>query len=216
MSALVDLTDQKFGRRTVLGQAESKNGKRRWKTVCECGKEQVVIGADLKRRHSCGCYVVEYATNHNRRHGGARRGKMTQEYRAWKEAQDRCYRATSPFYHRYGGRGIGMCDRWRESFETFLADMGPKPSAQHSIDRVDNDGHYEPGNCRWATKKEQARNQSSNRLLTYQGETMPMAAWAERVGRSSSTVSARLQKGWTVERALTEPVRRQSNGRKSA
>lgn len=128
------------------------------------------------------------------------------EYRTWTHMRGRCLTPTDKKYPRYGGRGIKICERWAR-FENFLFDMGRRPSPQHSIERLNNDGDYEPSNCVWATPKRQAQNMSRNRLLTFQGETAPMCAWADRFGILRSSFQARLNRGWPIERALTEPPR---------
>ena len=117
----------------------------------------------------------------------------------------RCEKPYIGNFHRYGGRGIKVCDRWQQ-FENFLADMGLKPSAKHSIDRVDVDGNYEPGNCRWATATEQARNTRQNRLVTVDGVTRCVAEWAEVNGIKYVTVKMRLRSGWSETAAVTTPV----------
>lgn len=119
---------------------------------------------------------------------------------------DRCERPESQSFAYYGGRGITICRRWRESFEAFLSDMGPRPSPTHEIDRKDGDGDYEPSNCRWATAIEQNWNRKCVRMLTHNGETMPIAAWTRRLGMGEFTLYNRLRRGWTVERALSEIV----------
>lgn len=129
------------------------------------------------------------------------------EYRAWRSMVARCCSSSCAAYPYYGGRGIKVCDRWRESFSAFLADMGRRPSEQHSIDRINNDGNYEPGNCRWATWTEQARNRRSNVLIEHNGETLPLVVWAERCGMRPSALAMRLSYGWTIERMLSEPLR---------
>ena len=122
--------------------------------------------------------------HHNATHGCT----GTPTYRAWQDMIQRCYNPRRTRYPMYGGRGITVCQRWRESFEAFLKDMGTSPSPRHSIDRIDNNGNYEPGNLRWATAKEQSRNQRRNRVLTYQGETLCIAEWAERLGVAYATL----------------------------
>jgi hypothetical protein len=116
----------------------------------------------------------------------------------------RCTNPNNSHFASYGGRGISVCDRWRD-FPTFLADMGEKPVGM-SIDRIDIDGNYEPGNCRWTTAKQQARNKRSTRLLTYDGQTRPLLEWAERLGLNPGTLSDRVYAGWSDEAALTTPV----------
>jgi hypothetical protein len=120
----------------------------------------------------------------------------------WREMKQRCTNPKSRKYPRYGGRGIRVCPAW-DLFEQFYADMGPRPSPAHSIDRTDNDGNYEPGNCRWRTRSEQQRNRRNNHLLTYQGKTQTIAAWAEETGLRPMTLSYRISAGWGTELALT-------------
>ncbi len=119
----------------------------------------------------------------------------------------RCLNPRSKAYSRYGGRGITVCDRWRKGgFRVFIADMGPRPSLRYSIDRVNNDGNYEPGNCRWATKKEQNRNRRDNRVIEFRGQRRSVAEWGEVTGLGESCVRLRLNRGWSVERSLTAPA----------
>lgn len=125
----------------------------------------------------------------------------------------RCDNPKNPAYPRYGGRGITVCDRWR-TFEGFLADMGERPAGK-SIERINNDGNYEPGNCRWATAKEQNLNTRSNRLVTIDGETRPLAEWAELRGLLVGTVYDRLYRGWNIERAINTPLARRGVPRRS-
>lgn len=128
------------------------------------------------------------------------------EYRVWQTMRLRCSNPANKAYPNYGGRGIRVCDRWQDNFLAFLEDMGRKPSPQHEIDRTNNDGHYEPGNCRWVLRKENDRNRRSNHLLTYRGETKPLIAWCDELNLPAGTVSKRLQAGWSDEKALSTPV----------
>jgi hypothetical protein len=128
------------------------------------------------------------------------------EYRAWQKLRDRCYNPRSQRYGRYGARGIKVCDSWRDSFENFYQDMGPRPSKAHSIERINNDGDYSPHNCKWATRTEQNRNRSDNIMLEYGGESMTMTEWSRRFGIGAKTLELRLKAGWTTEKALTTPV----------
>lgn len=133
----------------------------------------------------------------------------TPEFNTWSHVIARCTNPRSKDFPRWGGRGITVCDEWRSSFLNFYRDMGPRPSPSHSIDRIDNDGAYEPGNCRWATQAEQQRNRRNNRWYTHEGETLTLAGWSERLGIPYFTLRTRLdQLGWTVDRALSTPVRR--------
>ena len=128
-------------------------------------------------------------------------------YRTWRGVRTRCTVPTDRLFARYGGRGIRVCPEWASSFATFVRDIGPKPSQAHSIERRDNNGHYEPGNCRWATAQEQANNRRDSRLVAYGGRIQTVAQWTRELGLSTTSLYARLNKGWTVERALTQPPR---------
>ena len=128
-------------------------------------------------------------------------------YRSWEHMLDRCYNEKHPHYKHYGGRGITVCDRWRESFDAFLEDMSERPDGL-TLDRIDNERGYEPGNCQWSTYKEQNRNKTNGTALTHKGETLSVTEWSERIDIPRWTIFSRLQMGWTVERALTTPVRK--------
>lgn len=144
----------------------------------------------------------------NKTHGMTRQanGKRNRTYMVWQTMKNRCLLPTSQNYHRYGGRGIKICQRWLDSFENFLADMGEQPPRM-TLDRKDNDGHYEQGNCEWRTRKANSRNRSDNRLLTFKGETKSVAEWAEQTCIPDETLRGRLRMGWPVERILTQPKR---------
>jgi len=135
-----------------------------------------------------------------------KRKPRTPEYIIWCGMKTRCYNPNATNYEFYGGRGITICDRWKDSFVNFLADMGKKPFPEASIDRYpDPDGPYSPDNCRWASKKEQSQNSRKSRMLTYKGETLCLLDWAKRLGITHSTLRVRLDQ-WTIEKALTEPA----------
>jgi hypothetical protein len=127
------------------------------------------------------------------------------EYKIWKCIKTRCYNKNMIAFHRYGGRGITMCESWKNSFESFYTDMGSRPSKNHSIDRIDNNGNYEPSNCKWSTKKEQGRNKIDTIFIEYDGKKLCMSEWAELTGISKFTLRQRLKKGWDVQDALTKP-----------
>jgi hypothetical protein len=162
MTERKDIAGQRFGRLLVLSYEGTRKGKARWRCRCECGTEHVVFGTSLKRGlcRSCGCLNAEFAAQRRRKHGEAHK---TTEYDIWRGMRARCLNPKHKSYPYYGGRGITVCDRWG-IYATFLADMGRRPSPEHSIDRwPDNDGGYEPGNCRWATLSEQNLNQRPRR-----------------------------------------------------
>lgn len=143
----------------------------------------------------------------NYRHGYKTAGKYSPEYSIWMNLRMRCNNPGNNRYALYGARGIRVCARWEEDFLNFLEDMGRRPSPDHSIDRVNNDGDYTPDNCRWATRKEQCRNRRSSKFLSFKGETKTVAEWSELLGVSQGTLHARMKAGWAVEAALTTPVR---------
>ena len=206
-----NLAGQKFGRWTVLNCARraTKREQSKWNCRCDCGTERTVNSYCLRRGRSlsCGCYSVEVTNARSTKHGAGRRGAETPEFIAWMAAKGRCLNPGNRAYAHYGGRGITICARWREDFAAFLADMGPRPRGA-SLDRIDSNGNYEPSNCRWATSKEQGRNRRDCRTITAFGETLCMEEWAERSGVSRTTISVRLDMGWSPDRAVSTPVRR--------
>lgn len=144
------------------------------------------------------------------KHGDALTNKATPEYRAWQSMKARCENPNRKFYENYGGRNIRVCERWVNSFENFLSDMGRRPRGT-SLDRINNNGNYEHSNCRWASRKQQARNTRSNRMIEFNGQSKSLSQWADEIGITSATLGKRIEHGWEIERAMTAPVRRMSN-----
>lgn len=138
-------------------------------------------------------------------------GYGTPEYRSWQGMIRRCCNPNSTDFRCYGGRGITITAKWRHSFAAFLADLGPRPSAAHSLDRINTNGNYEPGNVRWATIKEQNRNKRTNRRVIFRGAALPVSELAERVGLPSQTLANRLNAGLTVEQAISKPIAVEAN-----
>ena len=179
-----------------------------WLCRCECGTEKRVYQNSLVRAlsRSCGCLIGETAAANQYRHGHDRRGKTSRTYNIWASMKQRCLDPGCRSYKRYGGRGIKVCTEWVGSFERFLSDMGECPGQGYSIERRDNEKGYEPGNCRWTTAKEQARNRRTSRMIEFRNETHTLAAWAELTGIHSATITNRIDLyGWSIERALTQP-----------
>lgn len=205
------IINQKFGRMTVVGRAgTAKDGHATWLCRCDCGAEKVVSGVNLRLgiTQSCGCLNKEINSQKVKTHGmtGSRL------YEEWKGIKYRCYNPKCSEYDRYGGRGITICPEWLNSFEAFRGwAIANGYQDNLTIDRIDNDGPYCPDNCQWITHKEQQNNKSTNRFITYNGETKTMSQWAEETGIPYGTLRMRLVKGWTVEDALTRPVKNKSS-----
>lgn len=209
---LIDLSGRSFGRLAVVALDGVDDVGGRWMCKCQCGSVKVVHGHLLRRGQvkSCGCLKREVGRQrvaemrllpHPRlRHGESRLGRETAEWRTWHSIKQRC--SPEVGHPDYAGRGIRICEEWRTSYETFLAHVGRRPSQRHSIDRINVDGHYEPGNVRWATKKEQARNRRTSRFIVCGQERRTLAEWGELTGVKIETIRERLRRGWSVERAL--------------
>lgn len=215
-----DLIGQRFTRLTVEQRAENdRRGSARWVCRCDCGQAKITLGVSLLsgKTRSCGCLHREalagpcrkgqFQAQHGQSGNIARRRAATAEYRSWMAMKSRCNNPNATDYHRYGGRGIAVCDRWNSSFEAFVQDMGPRPSLSFSIDRVENDGNYEPGNCRWATPIQQQSNRVDSRFLEVGDERITMAEAARRAGIHPTLLRNRLERGWQVHDALRPPRR---------
>lgn len=160
----VSMTGKRFGRWVVISVAgKNRWGQIDWNCLCDCGIKKIVCGSSLRcgNTKSCGCLNREIARDRgkiSKTHGDSHRGQLTKEYRAWMGMKTRCLNPKNSGYKYYGGRGITICERWLNNFENFLLDVGRAPSSKLSIDRIDNNGNYEPGNCRWATLLQQNQN----------------------------------------------------------
>lgn len=197
----------RFGRLTVLAYCQPQPDPKhpRYRCRCDCGTEKTFDGGNIERgvSTSCGCLRVEQLRARSITHGGSN----TAEYRIWFDMKERCGNKSKRDFMNYGGRGISVCSRWLGDFAAFYADMGPRPSTKHSIDRKDTNGHYEPDNCRWATATQQRENQRRTRLFTFNGHTGTLKDLARRAGISYTAVHQRVNTlGWTVDKALTTPL----------
>jgi hypothetical protein len=203
MPKTLDLTGQRFGRLTVLSRAGSAAGPAQWRCRCECESLLVVWAVNLKagRTKSCGCLRKDALQALLTTHGFCSHPLFA----TWQGMVKRCQDPKNSRYDDYGGRGIKCL--LKSPME--LADqVGPRPSPQHTVDRYpNNDGHYEPGNLRWATRKEQQRNRRNNRILTWQGKSQCVALWSEELGMSQAIIHSRIYRGWTDERILSTPIR---------
>ena len=203
---MIDISLKRFGRLVAL-TCESRRNKSgvmccHWLCVCDCGAKTTVFSNNLRRglTKSCGCLRAEVSAKRMTKHGEY----GSKAYRSWAHMLGRCNNSNDKKYKDYGGRGISVYRQWFD-FSKFLSDMGPCPK-EMSIDRIDNDGNYEPGNCRWATQKTQQNNRRTNRLVSYNGDTLTVSQWAIKLKINYGSLLSRLDRGWSIERALTTKI----------
>ena len=199
---------QKFGRLTVL---ETLRIGKRWhlRCRCDCGREVTVRHDHAKYggSTSCGCGKSEAISRSNTKHGDSRHVvDRAPEHRIWCGIHSRCCNPNFPGYKRYGKRGIKICEEWQHSYEAFLAHVGRRPSPEHQLERIDNNGNYEPGNVRWATRIEQSNNRRNNHFVEFKGERKTVAEWSRTLNLRYALIQHRLQRGWSAERAFTTPA----------
>jgi hypothetical protein len=203
-----------FGRLTVVcidSLRQEKSRKKYFKCSCSCGNLASVRIDHLNAMKilSCGCWHDEAAVLINTKHGHKHRGNSTPEYTSWAGMLGRCNDKNLKCYKYYGGRGIKVCEKWSNDFIAFLKDVGPRPCAGMSIDRIDVNGDYEPKNVRWADAKTQARNVRNRKEISAFGERLTIAEWAERIGVDKRRIHWRIKRGWHPEKAIGELI----NGR---
>lgn len=201
----IDISNKRFGRLTtikrVIPSGETKN---KWLCKCDCGNECLVRTSDLRsgRTQSCGCLKAELDSTRTKSHGMS----YTNLHKRWRSIKDRCFNLNCKSYPNYGGRGITMCEEWKNSFEAFrdwALNNGYNESL--TIERIDVDGDYEPNNCCWIPLVEQAKNRRTTHFITIKGETHNVRDWSKILGINESTIHNRLKNGWDAERALTTP-----------
>lgn len=212
MGKLIDLTGQKFNRLTVIERAYVKKGVVYWHCICECGKEKFVNGRKLRDNitKSCGCYKSQEFKKRVSTH----KLSKTKLYRTYRSIINRCYDRNNPNYHNYGGRGIVMCEDWKNDFKTFYdwayangykEELLQNGKNKWTIDRIDVNGNYEPSNCRWATWEQQANNKRQTVYLTYKGKTLTQRQWAKKLGLDDCDIYWRLKNGWSISEVLSVP-----------
>lgn len=197
----VNITGKQFG--YLLAIHYIPKGK--WLVKCYCGTEKIVqtghlLGGNTK---SCGCLQKDLMRQKSKKHGMWE----SKEYSTWSSMKQRCYNSKNLFYKDYGGRGIRICDRWKDSFENFFADMGKKPTPKHSIDRIDVNGNYEPSNCRWATPLQQGFNQRKVIVVEFKGEKVRLLDLCKEYNKDFTTVRYRMKRGYPLLEALTKNIR---------
>lgn len=218
MGLLVELTGQRFSRLVVLRKCtRTRSGSAKWLCKCDCGSEKEVYGQNLRAgvSKSCGCLSKEISSingKNNRLHGYATRGNQNPLYSIWAGIKSRCHNSNDKDYENYGARGIALHDEWLDNAESFIkwviSNLGDRPK-NHSVDRIDNDIGYVPGNLRWATQTIQQNNKRTNRRLTFEGVTKNLSEWASVYGMSAALLYWRLSvKKMSVQEALTVPVQR--------
>jgi hypothetical protein len=193
---------------TVVKRVENaKNGHSRWLCKCKCGNETIVMSTHLTsgKIKSCGCWWQEGKHDYCKTHGYSNKEKL---YGDWKGIKNRCYTPTHIRYKNYGGKGIRVCEEWKNdylSFREWALHNGYEEGL--TIDRIDVNGNYEPSNCRWITRKEQSYNKTNSHYITFNGQSKTIAEWAEITGINSHTIQARIKRlGWSVEKALSTPI----------
>jgi len=219
MPKMIDLRGKTFGRVTVLATPPTRSykGNLQWKCRCSCSKntEFWTLGENLRKGHtkSCGCLVSEVSRKNGlarQVHGeGSQCRGVSTEYRIWGSMCNRCFNPKNQSYKNYGGRGITVCPQWlgQKGYQQFLLDMGRRPSHKHSIDRYpNNNGDYEPGNCRWATTVEQSENKRNTQRIQFQGESKTISEWAQVLGLKKEVLRSRLSQSFSMTRAISQPV----------
>lgn len=201
----LDLIGQKYGRLTVESLAGQRKYHILWNCICECGGSAVVATTHLRSGHTktCGCAYLESSSataKKNAKHGM----HLTPEYQVWHSMLGRCFNQNDKKFSLYGGRGISVCEEWRKSFIPFFEHVGYRPSNEYSLDRINGNKGYEPGNVRWATITEQNNNKSTNVRIELDGVTLTASQWARELGIPKSRIYSRIKAGWPPEKVLSK------------
>lgn len=205
MPKIINVIGKKFNRLTVIERAYRPYPGTFFRCRCDCGNETIVVSQKLRfgSTKSCGCFKGDQGRKRFLKHGQ----HNIPEYQIWQAIKTRCYNFSSIGFKYYGARGINVCNRWKHSFANFFADMGERPTPQHTIERRNNNKGYSPNNCYWATRKSQNRNKRSNCMLTFRGQTKCLSEWVEELDLNYDMVKQRINKlGWSVEEAFTTPA----------
>lgn len=207
MSKIKDLTGEKFGRLKVIKyNGSNKNGRALWLCQCDCGNTKTIIASSLLNglTISCGCYNKEHSKEIHSKH----KQSYSKLYKVWNAMKTRCYNRNFMYYCNYGGRGIKICDEWKDfiNFYNWAIQNGYKEGL--TIDRINNDDDYKPNNCRWITRKQQNNNMRKNILIEYNGKKQTISEWANEYNLSRVALYYRLKRKWDIEKALTTTLQK--------
>ena len=209
---VIDMSGRRYGKWTVMQRVEnSKNGQAMWLCKCDCGTEKVVCGSNLRSgaSRSCGCERNSYFSALY----GVHYKEPKRLFSIWSNMKSRCTNPNNNSFQNYGARGIKICNEWLHDFVAFREwALQNGYSDNLTIERIDNEGNYEPTNCRWATAEEQSNNRRNNVLISHNGETHTLNEWSKIIGVKKSTIESRYSRGWSEDRILTEPLHNVNNG----
>lgn len=199
---------ERFGRLIVLEYIGKIKGRHMVRCVCDCGKIKTYILSNIKNGHtkSCGCLIKDNKKPRTIKHGQYK----TSEFKAWQSMIQRCYNTNSHNFKLYGGRGITVCDKWRDSFESFLQDIGKKPSKKHQLDRINNNANYTPDNCRWSTPQQNSNNRRNTIYVLFNNELVTISDLSKRYNINNNILRSRIKRGWSVKQALTKPHKKRN------
>jgi hypothetical protein len=195
----IEMVGKKYNMLTVMLDVGYSHGQQSYLCSCDCGNKLVIAGQRIRngQSKSCGCLARKQTSQRHKTHGLSK----TPEYRAWAKIKMRCTNPNDPNFYRYGGRGVGMCDEWYNSFEQFYKDLGKRPNGM-SLDRIDNNQGYSKDNCRWATPQQQAANRELSIVIDYDGKSMCLKEWSRHINRPYTTMLSHYKKGYSINQIL--------------